>query len=195
MKWSIFLPCLAVGMIVGELVLHRQMLSDFSLPSGELSLRAEEFIASQRSTGKSLWNTISFETPSPDVLGVQTLATTCFSVQFPFPVLELRREEQSPNCTLNVRVVGRPMSISLHTQTWSEKLHEYPGVQVRLRDTHTYIPLDLDLGMESLAFSDAEASVVFVHRGSILQTLAISGGMEADRSSKVLRTLYESITF
>lgn len=164
---------------------------------GELSLRAQEFIANQRQTGKSLWNTVSMETPTTQVLGSQSFATSCFTVAFPWNVVEQSREDQDGKCTFRGRVAGKPITLSVHSEKYDQPLSEYTGVKIRLLDKKTYTQESVSVSGQdnSLYFKDEDSSVLISKAGNQLRTVALSGGMEQERRSSVLVSILEKMEF
>lgn len=176
------LAALAILLGGGLLFLFLSPRSRSEVPGSSLSERGKEFIAKERQAGNEFWTSQSLEDKGERVLGVQSVQTSCFSLELPFEVTISKLEDEGDGCSAVLRLLKHLTTIRIYTAVGGSPLKEIPGVALRLRETQVYTqgftpPVN---GQERLVFFEDSDGVAFIKTGVVLTTISIS-----DATSKI----------
>jgi hypothetical protein len=179
---KIFIPFLFFLLLLSVVaaILFSQRSSEAQSVSTQLSPRAKEFLASQRSTGTSQWNTSTVDVPvsetqAPDPAG-KTLSTRCFTLQSPFQLQKIQQKDTGSACTLEAKV-SSPITRIVLQRYRSTSLEDDSAYILRTRMTKDYLPLPLpkqDTFQQVFAFQGEDSVILFVFDGKSIFTAAVA---------------------
>lgn len=190
----LIVSCVGVGIYLSQ---HANVAASVS---SELSPRAKEFLAQQRSTGTSQWNTSTIDEPAsqnqpPTELG-STVTTRCFTLTSPFQLQRIQQKDTGAECTLEAKV-SSPISRIVMRRYSSNSLENDSAYILRTRMTAEYQKIELSSQKKFAhvaAFRGEDSVTLFVFTGKSIFTLAVSPLTNPTQiSTQQLTTILESL--
>ena len=145
--------------------------------SGSLSVRADEFIRSQKETGTSMWNEVSLTTPLPStsVLGTQHYNTPCFSITIPFEHT-LEQTQNQNACVIKAMLKPRGR-LAIQASETIDPLQEQTAVRIRLQNPEQFsqVPSTAYSFEESRQFIESDTATLFLRSNRYTLSIAVTG--------------------
>lgn len=147
--------------------------------SGTLSLRAKEFISTQKETGTSLWNEVTLQTPPPTttVLGTQSYRLPCFEVTIPWPHLVEPTIDSPESCILKVKLSSPRGRLVIQATPTTAPLKEQTAVVIRYQQPEQFTPVSAPQTQwpQVLQFQEPDATTLFLSSPTWTVTVAATG--------------------
>lgn len=147
--------------------------------SGQLSVRANEFVQTQKETGTSIWNEVSLHTPPPTstILGTQQYKTPCFAITIPVPHRLDPASQTLETCVLKVLLPSVHGRLHIQATPTQSPLNEQTAVVIRLAQPEQFVPAKTPQSHwpEALRFVEPDTTTLFVSSPTWTVSLAVTG--------------------
>lgn len=142
----------------------------------QLSPRAEEFIATQRSDGTGLWNAVELTAPEAAHRATQSsISTRCFSLQLPLRTSNPKTEQTETRCSWRAKSI-EPRGYVTVASYPSTDFAADSGITLRQRapTIYTETPLVLPGFSAATVFRSDTEVMVFAAKNQTMLTLALT---------------------
>jgi hypothetical protein len=176
-----FVQLAAFALIAGPLVYSVASFDALAVlkESGKLSVRANEFIATQKETGTSLWNEVFMQTspPTTTVLGTQQYRTPCFALTIALPHQLDPASQTLDTCVLKVRLPTLHGRLSIQASPTKDPLAEQTAVVIRYQQPEQFVPVLAPQSRwpEAIQFVEPDATTLFVSSPTWTLSFAVTG--------------------
>lgn len=179
----ILLVCLILILLVIAIWLIKRYIypsATTASTNGILSERATQFVEKQKMQDDSVWKEQNISGDNKiinDQASGLTVATDCFTVEFPFMTANTKIENEEKKCVVRTRVSSPASQLVISTQQLVGQIDDYDAVMLRRSDTEKFKEKNIHLAgfQSSLRFDEQDTVTLFLVKDDILIIAAFNG--------------------